>query len=286
MAHKQATVTSVAQQLAQAAKLPTILSASAIAAFFSGEQAAKDQAEVGKIESSRMSYLRGLMFEKQADGSYRPLVDVEGVKSATSDYVKAERERVGWKGGKGAGKRPPAVKTALNRSGDIRNLYGAVRFAGLNPEGKGYKVACDEAIAALSDKGIGWDGVAKPTDAERKAQKIASEARARAAAVVDAAGEKAAELGRPLTDEEMQDLAGQATELHDAKTAWQAAVIIVARKGDSFAEQVAAVMPQAIGAVNALKAQHGDSFASLTAKKLQEAAAKLRQGNGQQEEQK
>lgn len=267
-------------QAVRSAAAPTVVfSAEVLHSFFDGSQAKQDQDKIAGFEKSRMHYLIGSLFTK-GDTGYTPKVDSTAVTKATAEYVKSIATQVGWKGGKGAGKRPAAVKSALNRAGDVKALFGAVRWTGVNPEGKGYQAAISESRESLEKAAIKWDGTKIPDAEGRKLLKLQATAKATASALPEAAAEFAKEHGRLPTDEEMQEMAGNATSLYAAQTAWQGACNVVVRMGSNYAENLAALIPQAINAVEAAKTKLGEDFgkdAKLTREAIGSAPTK---GNG------
>lgn len=232
-----ADVVDARETLTARAKMPKVLNSAAITAFF---------AEVGGAEKSRLNWLVGLMFQKSETGSLSPTVDWTAVRDATKGYVDDKAKAAGWKAGKGAGKPPSAVKSARNRASEIKALYGATRYAGFNPTGRGYHEAVSGAIESLAVKGIKPDGSRVPDEEARKRARLVSVEKSKVESAVEAAGSKAAELGRPLTNEERAEIFGNAEGEYLKATAVDICADILKRHGVKMAEEVAAYMPQAI----------------------------------------
>lgn len=237
------------QHLAQRATMPKVLNDAAIVAFFEGDQAQRDAQKIAGAEKSRLNWLVHLMFKTERDGDvtrYEPIADLTTVKEAVKGYVKRKADDAGWKGGKGAGKPPAPVKSARNRAGEIKALYAAIRFAGFDVTGKGYHDAVNGAKEALLANGINADGKKIPDEEMRKRQRLAAQEGNKVGAAVKAAQEKAAELGRPLTDEERAEIFKDAEGVYLKGAAMDICNDILKRGGVKMAEEVAAFMPQAI----------------------------------------
>lgn len=262
-----AVISDATARLQAKAQAPKVLNGTAIKVFFTGDQAEKDAAKVGTAEKNRLGYLLGLMFrtytEAQADehnakakdeaemvkaGALYPIVDVATVKQAAQEYVKDIATEAGWKGGKGAGKAPRPVKVARSRAAEIKAIYGGIRFAGIVPEvGKvGYHDVVSKARESLEEKGIKPDGTKIPDAESRKLAQIGNREQSKVAAVGKAAAEKAKELGRALTEAEYQEIWAAAGEVYVKQSAVEIAGEIVKKHGVALAEQVAALLPQAI----------------------------------------
>lgn len=217
--------------------LPKVLSAAAIASFFAPDTRA-DQA-VAKAEKTRLSWILGLMFK---DG--KPIVAVDNVRDETAAFVADTGLNLSpaWKSGKGATKAPPKVKVARVRASQIRTIYGAIRFAEVTPEGKGFDALYALSAEALLSKGIKWDGTSEPTAESRKARNAARQEAEVANAANAARVSKANELGRTLTTEERAAIIAKGETLVLHKNAFFGA-IEVANRGAEYAEKVMAYLP-------------------------------------------
>lgn len=245
-----ANVADARQHLQDRAKLPKALNAAAIAAFYEGDQAAKDAAKVAGAEKSRLNWLIHLMFKEEGD-KLTPIVDAGTVKNEAAAYVKMKAAEVGYKGGKGAGKRPPAVKVAGSRAAEVKALYGAIRFTGYDYKGKGYHDAIAGARDALLSKGLKPDGTKIPDDEQRKLDKLVRQEVGKVGAVDKAVAAKVKELGRPLTDDERQAIYAESESIAKAQQVADICDDILKRFGVAVAEQVVAIMPQQITAFEA-----------------------------------
>ena len=130
---------------------------------------------------------------------------VDDVREATKGYLAAVKGEEGWKKGQPQTGR---VKSASNRAGEIKAVFGALTFCKAALKGKGYTDCISAARDALIAKAILWDGEPVPTEeSKRKASmvktvKAAKSAEAGAIAeVIEKTGEQPdAETQREITE--------------------------------------------------------------------------------------
>ena len=211
------------------------LSAAVLHSLFDGEQAERDNKAVATAEKTRMDTLRTLI----------PNTSDTEIKAACKAYVDEWKKKVNFQKGDDR-KAYPKLQYAENRASDVTLLAGAVKHAGYSLEGKGLHTAVTEARVLLKAKGLKKDGSPLPTKEEKEKKALVSTLKGKQAAVNDAAVKFALEHGREPDRGEMQALQDQADALHAHKSALDIAREIVASHSVEKAEQVAALIPQAI----------------------------------------
>ena len=219
-------------------KVQAQLSTAVLHSLFDKGQAVKDDKSVAEAERTRMSTIVSAV---------KATSDTE-IKAAIKGYIDDFKKEANWKSPKENGPRPAIVQIAYTRMSEFGTLAGALKHADLRVEpGKvGYHTAVTLARVALKEKGLRPDGTPGKTADERNVDRMVKIQTTKQKAVNEKAAELVRQLKRPLTVEEAQKLQADAEKLSTSATALDLARSIVITHGVMIAEQVAALITQAI----------------------------------------
>lgn len=198
------------------------LTGAVLVAFFTGDDAAKVSEKVAKAEASRIKYL-ARFFDNSTVGDVR-----EAVKDMKKDRPDAEK------------------KTWITRGAEVFALYGAYT-RGFTGDSLGYHAAVAEARRILKDAGIRWDG--RPI-LDKIAKEVRKDARTNAAIFeeVETVKRRAEAAGKPLTDEQVEEIRERASEDLKHADAKKLAEAIIKRKGAQFAGWLIEALENALAA--------------------------------------
>lgn len=185
-------------------------------------------------------------------------VDVQSLKTVLKDY--ASKERHGKAGILGQ------WETSRTRAKEIRQIYGATRFAGLDVASKGWHTAYDESRHILNLKGLQWDGSPALTDEQVERRKGSARERSKAEMVKQLAQDIANAGGVP----DYAKIAESAGAELDAKKARGIAFNIVKTYGTTVAGMVVAQM----AAITEICKGFGD-LKDVSATDIEDALTKL-----------
>ena len=204
------------------------LTATALRAFYFGEQAKQDAASTAKTEASRLAFLFALF-----SGA-----EVKAAADAFSGMVSGVKND--------SGSDSAEYRSASKRASEARSLYGAHKFCGYTPEGVGYHDAYATAVEKLKAAALKWNGTALLTADEAKTAKDASKARKLAVKAVEIATEN----GGKADATTLPAAIGKAKQ----EIALEIAFSIIERHGAELAELVASGMKDALPNYGAWKA--------------------------------
>lgn len=136
------------------------------------------------------------------------------------------------------------------RAKEMRQIYGAVRFAGLDVSGIGWNQAYNRGVRALSEKNIKWDGTAVPTDEQNEKNRDKKQARRIAQEVKDAV-QDLVNAGVEVKPEHYSEIATRVTTSLAGRDAKRKAIQLVRAVGPEFADLIALSLPEVIAVAKA-----------------------------------
>lgn len=155
-----------------------------------------------------------------------------------------------------------------NRAKEARQIYGAVKFAGLDLTGKGWSRAYEDARKALGTKEIKWDGTKAPTPEEqeknagkRTARRVAQETKDAVQDLVNA--------GADIKPEHYTEIAQRVQDSMNGRDARKKAIQMVRGMGPEMAELVMQSLPEIIAIAKA----NGEAGLDAEEEKLSKATA-------------
>ena len=219
----------------------THMSAAILAAFFDGADAKAAATGVAKAEQCRMAFLKGSL----------EVSDFTTVREAIKDYNAAA---VKMHGEKSAG-----LKSARNRTGEVKALYGALRFGGGWIDG-GYHATVEDARIKLKAKGIKWDGSPVKEKWEMDIERsVAHDAQIEMEARKEV--QRRENRGETLTSDQIENVHASAAEAAKRSTMQKLAVALVRKYGQ---EQAQYLIDGLDGAISAAQQEQANRAAEVS----------------------
>lgn len=128
------------------------------------------------------------------------------------------------------------------RAKEMRQIYGAVRFAQLNAVELGWKKAYDTAREVLKQRAIDWQGIPLPTDEQKEKRKAARTER-RIAQEVKETAQALANRGETV---DYAAIAQQVRTAYAGKQSRRMAASLVLAHGPDVAELIAMSLPEMV----------------------------------------
>lgn len=137
-----------------------------------------------------------------------------------------------------------------NRAKEARQIYGAVKYAGLKLDNMGWSSAYEHSRKVLAEKGIKWDASRVPTDAEQEKNAEKRTARRIAQEVKDAV-QDLVNAGATIEPKHYSEIAERVQDSLNGRDAKRKAIQLVRREGPEMAELVNLALPEVIAVAKA-----------------------------------